>query len=136
MGCGHNPKLLIHHHHHHLTIYPLLFLSILFTAQFISFAQGRVLIGKAANSHSQVDEEKTILRGQIGSRPPRCERRCGSCGHCEAIQVPTTPQTKTTTNEVINPKAIATIAYARGDYTSNYKPMSWKCKCGSFLFNP
>ncbi|KAJ0526576.1 putative EPIDERMAL PATTERNING FACTOR-like protein [Helianthus annuus] len=83
-------------------------------------------------TQSQVEEEKTILRGQIGSRPPRCERRCGSCGHCEAIQVPTTPQTKTAINGVKNP----TLEYARGDYSSNYKPMSWKCKCGSFIFNP
>ncbi|KAI3768224.1 hypothetical protein L2E82_18730 [Cichorium intybus] len=88
---------------------------------------GRMLVKQA--DHSQVEDEKTILRGQIGSRPPRCERRCGSCGHCEAIQVPTNPQVKTATTG-------ATIAYARGDYSSNYKPMSWKCKCGSFIFNP
>lgn len=79
------------------------------------------------------EEKKTILRGQIGSRPPRCERRCGSCGHCEAIQVPTTPQIKTT---IINGVKNPTLEYARGDYSSNYKPMSWKCKCGSFIFNP
>lgn len=85
----------------------------------------------------KVEDEKTILRGQIGSRPPRCERRCGSCGHCEAIQVPTNPQIKNTaSNAVNNPAVGATIAYARGDYSSNYKPMSWKCKCGSFIFNP
>lgn len=84
----------------------------------------------------KVEVEKTILRGQIGSRPPRCERRCGSCGHCEAIQVPSTPQTKTPINGVNKTAVVATIAYARGDYSSNYKPMSWKCKCGSFIFNP
>ncbi|KAL4582070.1 hypothetical protein LXL04_006608 [Taraxacum kok-saghyz] len=129
MGCGHNPHLL-----HHLTI-SLLFLSIPFTTQLRSIAQGRMLVKQA--THSQVEDEKTILRGQIGSRPPRCERRCGSCGHCEAIQVPTNPQIKTATNGVVNnPTVGVTIAYARGDYSSNYKPMSWKCKCGSFIFNP
>ncbi|KAF5791524.1 putative EPIDERMAL PATTERNING FACTOR-like protein [Helianthus annuus] len=112
MGCGHTLHLLT-------TTISLLFLLL--------FAQGRMLA-----TQSQVEEEKTILRGQIGSRPPRCERRCGSCGHCEAIQVPTTPQTKTAINGVKNP----TLEYARGDYSSNYKPMSWKCKCGSFIFNP
>ncbi|KAL8472832.1 hypothetical protein ACS0TY_029886 [Phlomoides rotata] len=74
-------------------------------------------------------EEKTRWRVRIGSRPPRCERRCDSCGHCEAIQVPTNPppRTKNATSVVINGR----------DYgNSNYKPMSWKCKCGSLFFNP
>ncbi|XP_076903863.1 EPIDERMAL PATTERNING FACTOR-like protein 2 [Bidens hawaiensis] len=118
MGCGHHPKFI-----HHLLLL-LLTISLIFLLT--SFAQGRMLVKPP--THPQFDVEKTILRGQIGSRPPRCERRCGSCGHCEAIQVPTTPQTKT----VKNP----TLEYARGDYSSNYKPMSWKCKCGSLIFNP
>ncbi|KAI3669722.1 hypothetical protein L6452_41085 [Arctium lappa] len=130
MGSSQKPHFL-----HHFTIISLLFLSIPFTTQLRSVAQGRMLVKQ--DTHFQV-EEKMILRGQIGSRPPRCERRCGSCGHCEAIQVPTTPQIKThEQNGVKNPtKGSATIAYARGDYSSNYKPMSWKCKCGSFIFNP
>ncbi|KAI3785180.1 hypothetical protein L1987_44293 [Smallanthus sonchifolius] len=123
MGCGHHPKLL-----HHLTI-SLLFLLIPLSTHLRSSAQGRMMVKVKQPTHSQVEVEKTILRGQIGSRPPRCERRCGSCGHCEAIQVPTTPQIKTPTVGV-------TVEYARGDYSSNYKPMSWKCKCGSFIFNP
>ncbi|KAK9066969.1 hypothetical protein SSX86_014293 [Deinandra increscens subsp. villosa] len=127
MGCGHNPKLLIH-----LPLTISLLLLLLHFIPLTSFAQGRrMLLVKPATS-SQVEVEKMILRGQIGSRPPRCERRCGSCGHCEAIQVPTTPQIKTDLNGVKNPK----LEYARGDYSSNYKPMSWKCKCGSFIFNP
>ncbi|PWA55833.1 hypothetical protein CTI12_AA426280 [Artemisia annua] len=131
MGCGHNPHLL-----QHLTI-SLLFLTISFTTHFSSLAQGRMLLDKPANTNSQVEDEKTILRGQIGSRPPRCERRCGSCGHCEAIQVPTTPQIKNAKNGLKNPTVgSVTIQYARGDYSSNYKPMSWKCKCGSYIFNP
>ncbi|KAD4888323.1 hypothetical protein R6Q59_034619 [Mikania micrantha] len=135
MGCGYNPKLL----HLHLTI-SLLFLLVPLTTQLRSLAQGNSvsLTSSQANSVSssvtypQVEVRKMILRGQIGSRPPRCERRCGSCGHCEAIQVPTTPQIKAAINAVKNP----TVEYARGDYSSNYKPMSWKCKCGSFIFNP
>ncbi|KAJ9562380.1 hypothetical protein OSB04_007540 [Centaurea solstitialis] len=123
------------HFLHHFAIISLLFLSIPSTTQLRSVAQGRMMVKQA--THSQV-EEKMILRGQIGSRPPRCERRCGSCGHCEAIQVPTTPQTKNHHEVKITPttKGSVTIAYARGDYSSNYKPMSWKCKCGSFIFNP
>ncbi|KAL5819875.1 hypothetical protein ACOSQ4_023717 [Xanthoceras sorbifolium] len=80
-----------------------------------------------------VDDDKTLVRAQIGSRPPRCERRCSSCGHCEAIQVPTNPQVQ---NGKTNSSTISSIAYARGDDNSNYKPMSWKCKCGKFIFDP
>ncbi|BBG95284.1 EPIDERMAL PATTERNING FACTOR-like protein 2 [Prunus dulcis] len=28
------------------------------------------------------------------------------------------------------------VAYSRGDDITNYKPISWKCKCGDLLFNP
>ncbi|KAD2805649.1 hypothetical protein E3N88_39026 [Mikania micrantha] len=85
----------------------------------------------------KVEVEKTILGRQIGSRPPRCERRCGSCGHCEAIQVPTSQQVKAAVNGSDKNSTVgATDAYARDEYSSNYKPMSWKCKCGSFIFNP
>lgn len=75
------------------------------------------------------------MRGLIGSSPPRCERvRCRACGHCEAIQVPTNPQTKLhqspSFSEIIN------LDYTRGDDSTNYKPMSWKCKCGNSIYNP
>ncbi|KAL6587777.1 hypothetical protein OROMI_000755 [Orobanche minor] len=79
------------------------------------------------------EEEKAILRAQIGSRPPRCDGRCSSCGHCEAIQVPTNPQIR---RQNTKSTAVSFIAYARGDDTSNYKPMSWKCRCGNLIFNP
>ncbi|KAF6157965.1 hypothetical protein GIB67_015281 [Kingdonia uniflora] len=75
------------------------------------------------------EDEKAIMRTQIGSSPPRCERRCNNCGHCEAVQVPATPQDK---NKIIH---FSTVSL-RGEYSSNYKPMSWKCKCGDFIFNP
>ncbi|PKU64160.1 EPIDERMAL PATTERNING FACTOR-like protein 2 [Dendrobium catenatum] len=51
----------------------------------------------------------------IGSRPPLCIGICRACGRCEAIQVPAIPQQ---------------------DYSSNYKPLSWKCKCGDLIVNP
>ena len=56
-----------------------------------------------------------FLRGEMGSKPPRCEGRCKSCGHCEAIQVP---------------------IYSTSVSNIDYKPITWKCKCGSSLFNP
>ncbi|KAL2322887.1 hypothetical protein Fmac_027266 [Flemingia macrophylla] len=88
---------------------------------------------KLSDFHQTVSEDKTMLRPRIGSRPPRCERRCMSCGHCEAIQVPTNPQVQ---NRKKNSSKFSTIAYARFGGNSNYKPMSWKCKCGNLIFNP
>ncbi|CAI8609413.1 unnamed protein product [Vicia faba] len=88
---------------------------------------------KESGFHQTIDEEKMFLRAQIGSRPPKCDRRCRTCGHCEAIQVPTNPQVK---NGKINSSKFNSIAYSRGKDNTNYKPMSWKCKCGSLIFNP
>ncbi|KAK8652883.1 hypothetical protein V6N13_126906 [Hibiscus sabdariffa] len=106
----------------------LLFLLILSTSQLRNKAQGRPNPNSDGISQA-VNGEKVRLRAEIGSRPPRCERRCKSCKRCEAIQVPTNPQLGNT-----SPKLIS--AYERGDGNSNYKPMSWKCKCGNFIFNP
>ncbi|RHN70919.1 hypothetical protein MtrunA17_Chr3g0140691 [Medicago truncatula] len=69
---------------------------------------------------------------QIGSRPPKCERRCRSCVHCEAVQVPIVPS-----KVQIHRSHYDSAAYSsRGDGLSNYKPISWKCKCGDYFFNP
>ncbi|XP_004509042.1 EPIDERMAL PATTERNING FACTOR-like protein 2 [Cicer arietinum] len=99
--------------------------------------QGLVIEGRKTHKqsvfHQKLSEEKMILRAQIGSRPPKCDRRCKSCGHCEAIQVPTNPQVQ---NGKIKSSKFSTIAYSRGNDNSNYKPMSWKCKCGDLIFNP
>ncbi|XP_022765946.1 EPIDERMAL PATTERNING FACTOR-like protein 2 [Durio zibethinus] len=82
------------------------------------------------------EEKKTmVMTSLIGSRPPRCERRCGSCPHCEAIQVPITTQSHNRRTRQFS-AAIFTIPYSRGDDISNYKPISWKCKCGNLIFNP
>ncbi|TYG95099.1 hypothetical protein ES288_A11G241200v1 [Gossypium darwinii] len=113
--------------------FSLLFLLILSSTQVRDKVEGRS--NPKSNSFSKmVNEEKTILRTQIGSRPPRCERRCSSCGHCEAILVPTNPQAKHGNKN--SSTLISNAAYARGDGSSNYKPISWKCKCGNFIFNP
>ncbi|CAL0311608.1 unnamed protein product [Lupinus luteus] len=81
-----------------------------------------------------VHDDKVVVRARIGSRPPKCEKRCRSCGPCEAIQVPTNPQAH---NEKINvnPSTVSVTAYEKGGNV-NYKPMSWKCKCGNLIFNP
>ncbi|KAG9440019.1 hypothetical protein H6P81_020184 [Aristolochia fimbriata] len=78
------------------------------------------------------EEEKMLVRARIGSRPPSCERRCSSCGHCEAVQVPAVPQDKIGRR---HSSLISTIN-SKGEDTSNYKPMNWKCKCGDMILNP
>ncbi|XP_010531318.1 PREDICTED: EPIDERMAL PATTERNING FACTOR-like protein 2 [Tarenaya hassleriana] len=83
-----------------------------------------------------IDEEESLMRGQIGSRPPSCKRRCRSCGLCEAIQVPTDPQKFQTNLHASSDSAVLNLDYARGDDSSNYKPMSWKCRCGNSIFDP
>ncbi|PIN24622.1 hypothetical protein CDL12_02654 [Handroanthus impetiginosus] len=84
------------------------------------------------SSKTAVNEEnKTTWRAQIGSKPPRCERRCSTCEHCEAIQVPTSPKTESGSQ---NSSSLSTITSHYDN--SNYKPMSWKCKCGNLIFNP
>ncbi|KAK8517436.1 hypothetical protein V6N13_127615 [Hibiscus sabdariffa] len=115
--------------HGRLSHFFLIFLLILSSTQARYKAQGRPIpFSKAVN------EEMEILRGRIGSRPPRCERRCSSCGHCEAIKVPVDPQLRNGNKNIAAFNFDA--AYARGVDNSNYKPMSWKCKCGNFIFNP
>ncbi|KAK9949232.1 hypothetical protein M0R45_004765 [Rubus argutus] len=55
-------------------------------------AEGRAILRKDDTSQTVNEDSKARLRAQIGSRPPRCEGRCSSCGPCEAIQVPTYAQ--------------------------------------------
>ncbi|XP_006651677.1 EPIDERMAL PATTERNING FACTOR-like protein 2 [Oryza brachyantha] len=100
-------------------------------------------------------EEKGVagIRGVIGSRPPSCEGRCRSCGHCEAVQVPISPQElqKKRGGDARRKKkklaghgdrAAAAAGGGRGatpdsyDDHSNYKPLSWRCKCGGLILNP
>ncbi|WVZ60082.1 hypothetical protein U9M48_010148 [Paspalum notatum var. saurae] len=99
---------------------------------------------------SSVIEEKSFagIRGVIGSRPPSCEGRCRSCGHCEAVQVPISPQElkkkrKEEEQEQLGHggRAVATAAGGRAapasyDDHSNYKPLSWRCKCGRLILDP
>lgn len=85
-------------------------------------------------------------RGLIGSRPPRCERVCMSCGHCEAVQVPIVPQDhnhkqrkragqEEQKHHVVSDAAAMFSVNIHGDL-SNYKPLSWKCLCGGSILDP
>ncbi|XP_008790426.1 EPIDERMAL PATTERNING FACTOR-like protein 2 [Phoenix dactylifera] len=109
-----------------------LFLSLLLLifAQARYSAQGRPSFHLMEVTEEEKGQEMAMVGALIGSRPPRCERRCLSCGPCEAVQVPAVPQGKNRNR--YSPKTIAT----RGDDSSNYKPLSWKCKCGHMILNP
>ncbi|CAA6667456.1 unnamed protein product [Spirodela intermedia] len=76
-------------------------------------------------------KRKVTVRALIGSRPPLCERRCRACGHCEPVQVPAVPQARAGGG-----RFPAALAYRGDDGSSNYKPVSWKCKCGNLIMNP
>jgi hypothetical protein len=75
-------------------------------------------------------ERRRRRRSLIGSRPPRCERVCMSCGHCEAVQVPIVPQEGRARQEQ------ALFGYRVNGGVANYKPLSWKCKCGGAILDP
>lgn len=101
---------------------------------FLHISASDALIGfEFGLSGQKVEEDNAFMVVEIGSRPPKCDLKCNSCGHCEAIQVPSNPAQ----NGRANSSTVAyNVANARGDDTTNYKPMSWKCKCGKYIFDP
>ncbi|XP_074300296.1 EPIDERMAL PATTERNING FACTOR-like protein 2 [Silene latifolia] len=113
-----------------ITITLLIISSLISIHLFAPTIQGRMVPNIANNNVSsttrcpkitEVQKVVVVVRGKImGSRPPQCEGRCGSCGgHCEAVQVP----------------SVTNLEYARGGLSSDYKPITWKCKCSPLLFN-
>ncbi|PAN45732.1 hypothetical protein GQ55_9G134700 [Panicum hallii var. hallii] len=118
----------------------LLLLALLLAASAHASTHGH---GKAAFT-----EDKSIagIIGVIGSRPPSCAGRCRSCGHCEAVQVPISPQElqkrrRKKLGHGIRAAGAAAAAGGRAmpasyDDHSNYKPLSWRCKCGRLILDP
>ncbi|XP_059636426.1 EPIDERMAL PATTERNING FACTOR-like protein 2 [Cornus florida] len=140
MGCIQNCICCHQYRTTHLIIYLLFFLiSSLTHGRFM--AEGRAIpkLVQTGKNESEVKVVVVVRAMLIGSRPPRCERRCRYCGHCEAIQVPVAPQLLVKpgyTRRHYFSSALPSMAYSRGDDISNYKPMCWKCKCGDLIFNP
>ncbi|XP_044509974.1 EPIDERMAL PATTERNING FACTOR-like protein 2 [Mangifera indica] len=129
MGCSQNSVYC--HRNRHLVM-SLLFLSVSSLIQVRFMAEGRAIskLTDAEVSQKRADADNMVIsRSMIGSSPPKCERKCSSCKHCEAIQVPVTTQ-------AAHRSRFSAVSYDRGDGVSNYKPMSWKCKCGNLIFNP
>lgn len=119
------------HRNRHLII-SLLFLLISSLTQVRFVAEGRAISKLVEAAPKGMEEEKmVVMTSMIGSRPPKCERMCSSCRNCEPVQVPVTTR-------AVGHRAshFSAIAYSKGDDISNYKPISWKCKCGNLIFNP
>ncbi|KAF8023059.1 hypothetical protein BT93_F0525 [Corymbia citriodora subsp. variegata] len=127
----------------------MVFLLLLFlwgSNQVTYVAEGRVISSELTRGEDEQEKVMSMkrMRSLIGSRPPMCERKCSSCGRCEAVQVPFVPQqvhgprrvTSARSHIASASKRATTAYYSRGDGISNYKPMTWKCKCGDTLFNP
>ncbi|KAI3930085.1 hypothetical protein MKX01_020755 [Papaver californicum] len=132
---------------HHLLLISLSCLLIISSTQVRFMAEGSrtlfKLLEEPLPSHTQpqvmkgIGEKKSMIneRVMIGSHPPRCQMKCNTCRHCEAVQVPAVPQNNNKKKQTssINSKVSTAM---RGDDNTNYKPMSWKCKCGDMIFNP
>uniref|UniRef100_A0ACD6A8N8 Uncharacterized protein n=1 Tax=Avena sativa TaxID=4498 RepID=A0ACD6A8N8_AVESA len=90
--------------------------------------------GRAGGLHYQLKQEPapevtaaaataTVSAVMIGSRPPRCE---GRCGRCEAVQVPVAPRDKrATAGSHFRPSR----AFGVDESSTNYKPLNWRCRC-------
>ncbi|GMI82739.1 hypothetical protein HRI_001943200 [Hibiscus trionum] len=122
-----------HRNRHFIVSLLFLLVSSLTQVTFMA-AEGRSL-SRLLEKGIEEEEKPFMMRSLIGSRPPRCERRCSSCPNCEAIQVPVTTLSKSRRTLQFS-AAFFSISYSRGDDISNYKPMSWKCKCGDLIYNP
>ncbi|CAL4890691.1 unnamed protein product [Urochloa decumbens] len=86
----------------------------------------------------------SMMRSTVGSRPPSCAGRCWWCGgrRCVAVQVPITPQDNKVHSRGGGARASAAQRHKQKkqhhhqqevssyDDHSNYKPLSWRCKCG------
>ncbi|OEL15881.1 hypothetical protein BAE44_0023098 [Dichanthelium oligosanthes] len=80
---------------------------------------------------------ESMMRTIAGSRPPSCAGMCWWCGgrRCVAVQVPITPQDKQATSHGRPRRGGASASAKRQqpssyDDHSNYKPLSWRCRCG------
>ena len=106
---------------------------------------------EAAAAVAQAWGSSSMMRTSVGSRPPSCAGRCWWCGgrRCVAVQVPITPQQDkmivhgggrtrgggggggaSSTSALQRRRRPEVSAVSSYDDHSNYKPLSWRCKCG------
>ncbi|OWM69800.1 EPIDERMAL PATTERNING FACTOR-like protein 4 [Punica granatum] len=73
----------------------------------------RMRILRAAGS-GEDQLRRRVLKG-LGSSPPTCRSKCGSCSPCTPVHVPIQPGFS---------------------MPLEYYPEAWRCKCGNKLFMP
>ncbi|XP_057440293.1 EPIDERMAL PATTERNING FACTOR-like protein 2 [Lotus japonicus] len=137
---GRTQMCLCCHQYRQMITWLILFASTSLFTHFVFMAEGRAISNHIEVSQNGMEERESIMvagiQNHIGSSPPNCERRCRTCGHCEAVQVPVAPQIQNHRSHFPAAREAASLTYSRGDSLSNYKPISWKCKCGDYIFNP
>ncbi|XP_051127262.1 EPIDERMAL PATTERNING FACTOR-like protein 1 [Andrographis paniculata] len=113
-----------------------------FLALFLLLTSAHSFIHKGPTNairEGAVAAEKT----RLGSTPPSCHNKCNECDPCMAVQVPTLPGRDGVRRSSAGPEktmadleSSATQWAAAGNRYSNYKPLGWKCRCGSRFYNP
>lgn len=71
---------------------------------------------------------------RLGSTPPSCHNRCNRCSPCTAVQVPAPPVGSGGAGRQAGPET-APPTFGNQLY-SDYKPLGWKCRCGSRIYDP
>ncbi|XP_051141057.1 EPIDERMAL PATTERNING FACTOR-like protein 1 [Andrographis paniculata] len=74
----------------------------------------------------------TADKSRLGSMPPTCHNKCNQCHPCTAVQVPSMPNSAAGRGK----KKLDFFDSNRGSRYANYKPLGWKCACGSHFYNP
>ncbi|KAL6622356.1 hypothetical protein ACP70R_032235 [Stipagrostis hirtigluma subsp. patula] len=127
-------------------------LLLLSLALFLVIATASHIAAGHAQAAAITQEERAAgmtMSMVVGSRPPSCEGRCWWCGRrrCEAVQVPVTPQELQSKARGHGhghrrgggpPSSRPAKAEKPSSYEdhSNYKPLSWRCKCGAVFLDP
>ncbi|CAN6677211.1 unnamed protein product [Malus baccata var. baccata] len=112
-----------HHNHHYIRPSTVItaFTFLLFTSASMAVTSQTQLGGGHHHHHYQGESgpalERVVTHQKIrlGSSPPSCRSKCGSCSPCKAVHVPIQPGVS---------------------IPLEYYPEAWRCKCGSHLFMP
>ncbi|RLM98813.1 EPIDERMAL PATTERNING FACTOR-like protein 2 [Panicum miliaceum] len=130
-------------------LFLLLSLALIISAAHVTtgHAQAAAAVTQLQGGTGGVGRSNSMMRRTtVGSRPPSCAGRCWWCGgrRCVAVQVPITPQDKkihvhggrprkgggggASSTSQQRQRQVSTVSSY--DDHSNYKPLSWRCKCG------
>ncbi|KAI5066023.1 hypothetical protein GOP47_0018647 [Adiantum capillus-veneris] len=83
--------------------------------QFIRPTNVLELFTKSCGMLKNSSNVSSTSRNLLGSSPPKCVKKCGSCNPCKSVIVP-----------IHIPASLPT----------DYYPVTWRCKCGGKLYMP